>query len=471
MKKIMLVIVFAVVAFTAMAQTPFIGIWEGKVTAGIDMRVVFTIRQDEAQKYIATMEVPDQGITGITSRDVSVNKDSIIIHVKQFSGTYTGRQVNDTTIHGEWKQGIGTRLHLKRVEKVTTTQRRQTPVPPFDYRTEDVLYTNKDKTIQYGATITMPHGSGPFPTVILITGSGQQNRDEAIAGHKPFAVIADYLTRNGMVVLRVDDRGMGQTTGETQTATTLDFSQDINTSIEYLKARKEVDKKRLVLIGHSEGGMIAQLLASQRKDIAAIVLLAAPGKSGAEVLIEQNRAISETAGLPKEFVAAYTDLYTSIIEHGKTNADKEILKNKIGEEVERWIKATPANIVIATTGIIGDKKKDEFISNFSETFQAPWFRYFLNFQPAQYLEKVSCKVLALNGSKDIQVLSGPNLAAIEAVLKKSKAPTYKVKEYEGLNHLFQHCKTCTVHEYGMLEETISVKVLEDIAAWLKVEVK
>jgi pimeloyl-ACP methyl ester carboxylesterase len=466
MKQNLLVILFATIQLCSFGQSPFTGIWEGKINVGVNVRLVFTIREDASQKFTAVMDMPDQGVNAMVSKNVSVSKDSIVINIKEFDATYTGVQINDTTIQGKWQKGISTDLELRKVEKVKLIQRPQTPVLPFPYKSEDVIFTNNDKTIQYGATITIPNGNGPFPAVVLITGSGQQNRDEQIAGHKPFAVIADHLTRNGFIVFRVDDRGIGQTTGDVLTATTLDFCGDINTSIEYLRSRKEVDKKRLALIGHSEGGMIAQMLASARKDIAAIVLLAAPGKSGEQVLVEQNRAFYANAGLPADYVNSYASLFTSILQHSKGESDIDKIKSKVAAETESWIKTTPKNVVVATTGIFNEEKKTEFINKLSEMLNIPWVRYFLNFQPAEYLKKVTCKVFALNGARDIQVLSQSNLTVIEAALKVSKSQKYQIKEYEGLNHLFQKCKTCASTEYGMLDETISVEVLKDITSWL-----
>lgn len=466
MKKFLAFGVTALLQLHSFAQHSFTGIWEGKINAGAEMTVIFTIKQDEFQKYTATMDVPGQGIKGIVSKEVVVSNDSIRINIKEFGGFYAGKQTDNATIHGEWKQGMAIALLLKKVEKVEAVLRPQTPVPPFSYKTEDVIYHNKEKTIQYGATITTPHGPGPFPAVILITGSGQQNRDEEMLGHKPFAVIADHLTKNGFVVLRADDRGMGQTTGDPSTATTLDFSDDINTGIEYLKGRKEVNVKRIALLGHSEGGMIAQILGSKRKDIAAIVMLGAPGKSGAEVLTEQNREIFMLSGMSKEYADSYIELYASMLERSKNQSGKDSVRARVTAVVENWLKKTPANIAMATTGISGEDSKGEFINNFTEVLALPWFQYFIGFQPDQYIVDITCPVLALNGSRDIQVLSRSNLSAIEAALKKSRSPGYLIKEYEGLNHLFQKCKVCTIQEYGALDETISAEVLKDIGSWL-----
>lgn len=466
MKNIFLIALFAMMHQVLSAQDKFIGIWLGKVNAGVEARVIFTISIDATKKLKAVMELPDQGIKGIASSDLVVTDDSIYIHMKEFNGNYAGRLSDDSTINGYWKQGFNTALQLKKVEKVPVIQRAQTPVGPFPYKTDDVIYTNKDKSIRYGATISIPKGKGPFPAVILITGSGQQNRDEELAGHKPFAVVADHLTRKGFIVLRADDRGMGETTGDVYNATSLDFSEDVTVGIEYLKTRKETDQRRIALIGHSEGGMIAQILASQRSDIAAIVLLAGPGKTGMDVLIEQNRATLTGLGMQADYVSAYIELYTSLVTFAKKQSSTEEMKAGVSAIVENWLQKTPKNIALITTGIMNETSKTIFIDKFTASLSIPWMRYFLNYDPAEFITKISCPVFALNGSRDVQVIAKSNLAGIEESLKKSKTKVYNIREYEGLNHLFQKCKTCTVMEYTSLEETISVEVLEDIASWL-----
>ena len=468
MKKNILLMAFVVAISSSFGQVSFEGIWQGKVNVGMDLRVVFIIRQDDNQKFTATMDLPDQGLNGIISTDVIVNNDSLVINIKEFQGSYSGKLINQNTIDGNWKQGITTVLQLNKVEKVHLIHKPQTPLPPFSYKSEDVVYNNHNGSINYGATLTMPFGEGPFPAVVLITGSGQQNRDQEISGHKPFAVIADYLTKNGFAVLRVDDRGVGQTSGNVTSSTTLNFVDDVNTGLDYLISRKEIERKRLGLIGHSEGGMIAPILAARRKDISAIVLLAAPGKITTEILIEQNEAIYRSNGLPAEFVRSYMDLYSSIMRIMKNIQDKAIAKTKVTAEVDSWLKRTPSNFVVATTGIINDNKKALFIEALVESFGSAWMHYFLNYDPKKVLEKQTCNVFAINGSKDIQIFSKSNLAGIEAALKKSKSKSFQIREYPGLNHLFQNCDACGVREYGTLQETISIEVLKDISAWLKV---
>ena len=240
------------------------------------MRLVFHI-QKVATGFAGTMDSPDQGATGIELSKVELSGDSMVMEVASIGGKASGKMANDSTFTGQWVQGVAVLpLALQRMARPTEIKRPQTPRPPFPYKAEDIIYYNEDKSIQYGATITIPNGKGPFPAVLLITGSGQQNRDEELFGHKPFAVMADYLTKQGYIVLRVDDRGVGKTTGEVKSATSKDFAGDVQRSLDHLKARKEVAKTKLGLLGHSEGGMIAQIVAAERADIAFVISMARP---------------------------------------------------------------------------------------------------------------------------------------------------------------------------------------------------
>jgi uncharacterized protein len=464
MKKQVILFAIVLAGSFATAQTEFTGIWEGKINAGVEIRIIFQISYDTSKKVIGTMSVPEQGLKNV-STTVDINGDSIHIGVAQLQSKYSGQLRGDSII-GNFHQSITLPLNFKKVTSVAEKIRPQTPVPPFPYKTEDLVYTNNDKSITYGATITLPQGRGPFPAAILLTGSGQQNRDEEIMGHKPFAIIADHLTRRGIIVLRVDDRGMGQTSGDVFSATTRDFANDALVSLNYLLNRKEVDKSKVGLIGHSEGGMIAQLIAAERKDISFIIMLAAPGKKTLKLMNDQNEAILTKAGLPADYISAYQELYNeilvTILATDNTNAFE-----KVKVIVDRWIAKTPVNIVVATSGITDEKSKEAFITQFVSQLTNPWFRYFLSYDPSPYIKKISTKVLAVNGSSDIQVLSKQNLAGIESALKKSSAKYYEIKQFPGLNHLFQECKKCTVAEYDELEQSISPALLDYISSWMK----
>ncbi len=469
MKKLLTIIsLFA--ASAAIAQHNPVGTWKGVLNVGKQLTVVFNIKE-ENKKLSATMDSPDQQVMDIACSDVYVQGDSLYILLEKFKSRYTGMFASDGSIIGELDQnGRRSGLILKRGERIAGANRPQTPVPPFAYKSEDVIYNNKDKSIQYGATITIPNGNGPFPAIIMSTGSGQQNRDEELFGHKPFAVIADHLTKKGYIVLRVDDQGIGKTTGNPETATTADHAKDAMNGIEYLKSRKEVDKKKIGVMGHSEGGLIAEMVAAQSKDVNFIVLLAGPGINIINLMEEQNVPILKQARLSQEAIDAYLPLYNevaTIAVHAKGHNEAQ---EQIKTAITNWKAKTHPNIVLAF-GMTTDKAVDEMVKQFVGLYDAPWWRYFMGEDPAKYLEKLDCKVLALNGDKDQQVISGSNLEGMKRSLAKSKSPKYDVIEMKGLNHLFQKCTSCTIKEYGQLEETFAPEALTVIGDWLDKNVK
>lgn len=295
----------------------------------------------------------------------------------------------------------------------------------------------------------MPSAGKNFPVVVLITGSGAQNRDEEILGHKPFLVIADFLTRSGFAVLRYDDRGFGESEGKFGAATSRDFADDAEAAVAYLKTRPEINKKKIGLIGHSEGGFIAPMIAAESKDIAFIVLLAGPGVSGDEVLMSQLKAIGEAGNAPAEALQMNLDANQGaylIIRKGLSQAETE-------KELAAYYAAIP---------FMKDKA-----SSAIKTLSSPWMTYFVRSQPSEYLSKVKVPILALNGGRDLQVLPKPNLEGIRASLAKSGKKNVTIMELAGLNHLFQECKTCSVGEYGELEQTFSPAALNEMLIWLK----
>jgi pimeloyl-ACP methyl ester carboxylesterase len=304
-----------------------------------------------------------------------------------------------------------------------------------------------------------------YPVVVLISGSGPQDRDETLFNHKPFAVIADNLSRLGFAVLRVDDRGVAKTSGKFSTATSADFADDVEAGIEYLKTHPNVDTTRIGLIGHSEGGMIAPMVASRRKDIKFIVLLAGPGIPIVQLMAEQAEAVAKSSGSTPAFARAGAQLYTLAATEVNKKLDSVSTFNNMRSSLEAWIIQQPAN-VITGLHLTSSAEKEAFMHAQLNSLQSPWFKYFLAFDPTPYLQKLRCSVLALNGAKDIQVLPTSNLAGILAALKKSHSKSYEVKEVPGLNHLFQTCNSCTAKEYGELEETFSPMALKMMDDWL-----
>jgi pimeloyl-ACP methyl ester carboxylesterase len=453
------------ISCTAQPLNKYTGIWEGRLNLGVEVRIVFHINDDGNGGLKSSADSPDQSAYGLKCDTTFLSGEDLIIKMKALMASFTGKLIDESTIKGTFIQGSALPLTLKKVEKVSERIRPQTPKPPFPYKSEDIIYTNADKTLSYGATITIPEGTGPFPAAVLITGSGAQNRDEDILGHKLFAVIADYLTRNGFIILRVDDRGMGKSTGKFSEATSADFANDVSAGVDYLLSRPEVNKMKLGLIGHSEGGMIAPMVAVQRKDINFIVLLAGPGVKIIDLMTEQGGAVIRSSGASEKAVDAYKPLYnamaTAIVNAPDTTAAMVSVKKMMNDWAEKTNKT-----LLRELGLKDEKSQNDIALSLIRTMSSKWFKYFLSFDPQLWLEKLNCKVFALNGDKDIQVISRQNLPGIEEALKKSKSPSYEIKELPGLNHLFQKCKKCTVEEYGELEETFSPAALKIMVDWL-----
>jgi uncharacterized protein len=469
MKTAIFFIVLLMFALASKAQTKDIaGLWEGKLNLGIELRLVFHFTKNADGLYKATMDSPDQNAKDIPCNKVTFSGDSVITEISIAQAVYKAVLINDSILSGKFEQaGKSLPLIVKHVEKLSgPVVRKQTPQPPFNYNNDDVVYYNADSTLHFGATFTYPKTGGLFATAILITGSGQQDRDETILNHKPFAVIADYLTKNGYAVLRVDDRAVGKTSfGDVTKATSADFAKDVEAGLAYLNTRKEVDKNKIGLIGHSEGGLIADIVGSGNKNISFIIMLAGPGVDGATVLADQNEAILLSAGANKKVAAAYKSFYQKIIGNSMEK-DTSLAISKSMNDYQQWKKSTDPKIV-DTLEMNNDADVLNAVRQMIKQFSVPWFRYFFQVDPAYYIRQLQCKVLALGGSKDLQVLPKQNLSAIKKALQKSKSKKYETIELPGLNHLFQHCKTCTIQEYGQLEETIAPEALEVMLKWLK----
>jgi uncharacterized protein len=348
--------------------------------------------------------------------------------------------------------------------------RPQTPQPPFPYTADSLVYTAPADSLSYGVTLTIPSGKGPFPAVLLITGSGPQDRDENILGHKSFAIIADYLTRKGYLVMRVDDRGVGLSTGNFKLSTSYDFAKDVNNHIDFLKQRQDVDKMKIGLLGHSEGGMIAPMVASTRKDIDFVVLLAGPGIPIVQLMAGQNAAILKSSGIDAVAATSYSEFFGKVMPKIAAAPDSIVAAKILKTELDIWRGSENKNRVVATTGIYDEKSEINYINQVVKQIYSPWFRAFLLFDPQPYLKKLTCKLLALNGDKDIQVLPDANLQGIKQSLQAGGNKSFTIELMPGLNHLFQTCKACTATEYGVLTESFSVAALDKIGSWLQQEI-
>lgn len=444
-------------------QNQIVGNWQGALKiSSIQLRIVFNVIETENQKLIATLDSPDQGAFGIPVDTVIFNPPYVKFEVTSIVGFFEG-SLNETaqSISGKWNQGGQSfDLEFSRSDSVITINRPQEPKPPFPYIEEDVVFENKNANITLAGTLTYPKEGENFPVVILVSGSGPQNRNEELLGHKPFLVIADFLTRNGIAVLRYDDRGVGKSTGNFSSATTLDFVGDALSAVGFLKSKDQINKNQIGIIGHSEGGLIAPLAAVQSEDVAFIIMMAGPGLRGKEILVLQTELILRANGEPEDEIKKGAGLNEQLYGILLSEKDSASVSSQLRDVFERaYIEMTDKEKTQ-----IGDK--DIFMERQFSMMQSPWFKYFLAYDPYETLTKVSCPVLAINGEKDLQVPSKENLAMIEKAFKEAEKENYKLVELPGLNHLFQTAKTGSPMEYSTIEETISPSALNVIKDWI-----
>lgn len=444
---------------------PLEGIWVGslRIPNAAELRMGITISNNVDGTLSAALRIIDQNTGDIPCDVVKYEKDNILFKINHLGIEIEGTtDLENDTIESEFRQRGGKfLLHLKRVDKMPVLNRPQEPKRPFPYNEEEVEYENKKVGIKLAATLTFPKSDSPLPAVILITGSGQQDRNEEGFGHKPFLVLADYLTRQGIAVLRADDRGIGGSTGNFDQSTSGDFTDDAIAGVEYLKSRKEINPKQIGLIGHSEGGMIAQIAAYRSSDVAFIVMMAGPGIGFDEMVIFQVLEQLRLEGTSEEDIALQRLWRRSLYSLFKQNLDSTAIANKMRE---------------LHTGLSEEDQKRLNWPKGRLEFEikrslSPWWHFALAHDPSATLMRVKCPVLAINGDKDKQNPSKRNLPAIEMALKSGGNKNFLVKELPGLNHLFQTAETGSEYEYGRIEETISPDALNLIASWILDQVK
>lgn len=466
MKKVLflgLVLFSSSFLFPQDKEKEFLSYWEGKLKIGAtELTLVVKVFKNDDQSLGAFLDSPDQGQKNIPVSTIEITSDSMKFVMNNIGVKFLGKFSDDKSkIEGTFYQsGMNLPLELKKVEKVSEVKHPQNPKRPFPYNEEEITFFNKEENISLAGTLTYPKEGKLFPAVILVSGSGPQDRDESLLGHKPFLVISDYLTRNGIAVLRYDDRGVGKSTGNFSTATTVDFSNDALAAVEYLKTRKEINPKKIGIIGHSEGGLIAPMCAANSNDVAFIVLLAGPGVRGKEILELQNELIMRANGSSedeiKKSLSQSKKIYQLIIDE----VDSSSIYNKLVEMYnEEFSKMTDE-----------EKKKPEnskeYFERQAKTVLSPWFRFFIKYDPRPTLEQITIPVLALNGEKDLQVPPKQNLPEIEKALKNAGNKNFKIVKLPKLNHLFQPTETGSVSEYAKIETTFSEDTLKIIKDWI-----
>lgn len=439
---------------TAQDSKSVAGPWNGILETPNPAQLIITISEPPNGPRIAALSVPQQKVTDMAFSGAEMQGDSLVL-LSDFLGLrYAAKLSADgQQLIGLWKQnGEKWNLTLARglPAPLPPPKRPQDPLAPFPYREQEVSFQNPRSGQQLAGTLTLPAGKGPFPAVVLVSGSGPQDRDEALMGHRPFLVLADYLTRRGIAVLRYDDRGVGKSGGTYATATTADFLTDAQAALQFLRTQPGIQPKRAGMIGHSEGGTIALLAGAQPQPPAFIVSLAGVGVSGTELLIRQQTDLLRTAGLDTARLQQLRRTQQQVLQIIAATPDNP---PAIAKVVPLLKQASPGVTESALTAM-------------ASQMTAPWYRYFLTLNPQPDLAKVKAPVLALNGSKDVQVAADLNLPAIEKGLKAGGNRDVTIRQLDGLNHLLQTATTGLPSEYGQLDETISPAALQLIGNWI-----
>ena len=435
------------------ADDDIVGDWHGGLeVGGNSLPLVFHISETDGN-LIATLDSPAQGATGIPVDTVMFEDGHLTLGITAIGGGYEGDLSNDT-LTGAWSQsGMSFDLTLERTEEgAAALNRPQEPKAPFPYDTEDVRIVGSADGVTLAGTLTLPDTEAPAPVVVLISGSGPQDRDEALAGHRPFLVLADHLTRHGVAVLRLDDRGVGESTGSFATATSVDFADDVVAAVEFLDRRPDVGP--IGLIGHSEGGIVAPMVANRSTAVRFVVLMAGPGLVGEEILYRQSDLIITASGGSDEAAAANRRAQATLFAVIKAEDDPVVLRTRLRETLEEAMAAVPP-----------DAREVQIQAQLTQ-LTSPWFRYFLTYDPAPALRELDCPVLAIIGEKDLQVPPRANLEAIRHAFTVSGNEDVEVVELAGLNHLFQTAETGAPTEYSQIEETMSPRALDTMTGWI-----
>lgn len=428
------------------------GYWEGSlaISPTDSLTLGFTITATDVGHYEAMLQIPTQGLRDFKVSSIKLEQSLLTIGIEPLQASFTG------TFDPVTQQIVGTFTQMGQVLPLVLSLgtleenvRPQDPQKPYPYISEEITFAQSPEGFLLAGTITRPIGDGPFPSVVLISGSGAQNRDEELMGHRPFLVLADALTRSGIVVLRYDDRGFAESEGDATNATSIDFADDAESAVTHLRGLAYVDADKIGIIGHSEGAIIGPIVAQRNKDLAFLVLMAGPGVDGMTVLEDQTASILRAQETPEPVIAQIVGINLAIY---ATVLDKSLTLEERHESVTQTMVAL---------GVPSDSVQAQISILFS-----PWYMTFLTLDPADYLQELAIPVLILNGTKDTQVSATLNVPAIEGALLLGGNTRYTTKVYEGLNHLFQPATTGSPGEYDSIEITIDPEVLEDISSWI-----
>jgi pimeloyl-ACP methyl ester carboxylesterase len=452
----------------AAAQGPgaerYVGTWEGVLDVGsARLRLVLHVRRAGDGSMSGTLDSPDQGASEIPATEVSVSGGALRFVVASIGMTYTATlQPDGVRMAGTFVQGAAELpLELARSSEdagteATPPRRPQNPKPPLPYAEEEVVVPSEHGATLAG-TLTVPPGAGPFPAAVLVSGSGAQDRDETVFGHKPFLVLSDHLTRQGIAVLRYDDRGVGSSTGDFATATSEDFATDALAAVAFLKARADIGP--VGIVGHSEGGLVGPMAAARSDDVDYVVMMAGPGLTGEEIVILQGQLIARAQGAPEASIRTNAETQRRLFEIVRTEPDTAVAASRLRVALAEPIAGLPED-QRAQAG------SPEALEAQVRQVNSPWFRFFLTYDPRPTLERVRVPILALNGENDLQVPAEADLREVEAALRRGGNPDATTRLLPGLNHLFQTSATGSPADYGTIEETMAPAALDAVSAWI-----
>ena len=437
-------------ALTCVAQQ--VQTWSGELSLGANkLNISFNIKTLADNQQVCTMDIPEQGAKDFPVQLVKNDVDSLIIAMPALQANYKGHKVSSESIKGYFTQ-IGYTFSLDLTPRKITLNRPQTPTPPFAYKTQEVTFLSPKNNATLAGTLTYPihyneQDAQSTPVVLMVTGSGAQNRDEEVFDHKLFLVIADHLAKHGIASLRYDDRGFGSSTGNIE-GTTDDNLTDAEAGIQYLRSLKQFSK--VGVLGHSEGGTIAFMLGA-KQNVDFIVSLAGAAAKGVDLLVGQNKAILPLQGIPQEMANDYANVLKEIFE--------DRIKGTPVTDSAQYVAGLCQRMQINLPAVL--------MANLEQCISSggQWMDYFLAYDPSVAIRQITCPVMAVNGTLDVQVLSQDNLPVLQQHLPASEK--HLIKEYEALNHFLQHCTPATTLSYGQIEETISPEVLSDMVTWIQ----